>query len=118
MAVIICMPTVGGLQDNFKTEFRGYYKWNQFLKRRLSRLCREYHCAFVDLTMKTVAYNDLDIKNWSVKESNGEYGVIHPNLFANASFMSELQNLVYPVGLWNLGEIAQGGADDLPRYSI
>lgn len=97
LSIIICMPVVGGSRSSG----RGFLLWNQYLRRIIIDLCRKYECAFCDMSYRTYSHDTLLTKYWSVKESNGKYGDIHPNKYSQAQTMSMLQDLVYPVCMWN-----------------
>lgn len=112
MSVIICMPTVGG---DVSTG-RGNELWNQYVREFIRPLCRQYGCAFADLTIRTIDYQNMTIKNWSQYNSDGSYGNIHPNKYANAQIMSALQDLIYPICMWNNGDI-EPTEDDNVRYT-
>ncbi len=102
LSIIICMPTVGGSVASG----RGNYLWNQYVREILRPLCREYGCAFADMTMRTYAHNDMSPRIWSAYNSTGTgYDNIHPNMYSSAQTMSMLQDLIYPVCMWNLGQI-------------
>ena len=45
----------------------------------------------------------MSIKTWSALNSDGvTYGPIHPNKYSMAQIMSQLQDLIYPVCMWNI----------------
>ena len=98
LSIIICLPTVGGNEDSG----RGNYLWNQYIREIIRPLCRKYSCAFADMTMRTYAHNDMSPRIWSTRTTNGGYGNIHPNIWSSAHTMSMLQDLIYPVCMWNL----------------
>lgn len=101
LSIIICLPTVGGSEATG----RGNYLWNQYIREIIRPLCRKYGCAFADMTMRTYAHNDMGDKIWSTLNSSGNYGGIHPNIWSSAQTVSMLQDLIYPICMWNLGEI-------------
>lgn len=98
LSIIICMPTVGGNENTG----RGFELWNQYLRDILVELCRKYECAFVDLTYRTYAHNKMQSRIWSTLTTTGSFGGIHPNKYSNAQIMSALQDLIYPICMWNV----------------
>ena len=112
ISLVFCLPTVAG---TFAASGRGN-TWNQLIRERLIPLCRKYQVAFVDLTIKT--YGHESFVNWSAWTSAGGHDRIHPNKYSNAQIMSVFQDLIYPVTIWNITDIEQGGEDDLVRYTV
>lgn len=98
LSIIICLPIVGGSESTG----RGNYLWNQYIREIIRPLCRKYGCAFADMTMRTYAHNDMGNRIWSTLTASGGYGGIHPNIWSSAQTMSMLQDLIYPVCLWNI----------------
>ena len=99
LAIIITLPTVGTVYDTGRT----YVEWFQNVRPIIQELCRKYECAFADFTARTYAHNDMSIKTWSALNSDGvTYGTIHPNKYSMAQIMSQLQDLIYPVCMWNI----------------
>lgn len=101
LSIIICTPNVGG----GILGGRGNTQWNQYVREVIRPLCREFECAFADFTLKTYANNDMIPRYWSCLNSEGGYDNIHPNKYQNAMIISTLQDLIYPVCMWNLGTI-------------
>ena len=100
LSIIICLPTVGGSD----TTGRGNELWNQYVREIIRPLCRKYECAYADMTIRTYAYGDMSPKIWSAysnADGTNRDG-IHPNKWANAQIMSMLQELIYPVCMWNV----------------
>lgn len=108
LSIIICLPTVGGLP---KTG-RGYEYWNQYIREIIIPICRRYFCAYADFSFRTYQHTEMP-KIWGGQGNNPS---IHPNKFSQAQTMSLLQDLIYPIGLWQVGEIEHGGTNDKPRY--
>ena len=99
LAIIITVPTVGTVANTGRT----YVEWFQNVRPIIQELCRKYECAFADFTSRTYAHNDMSIKTWSALNSDGvTYGSIHPNKYSMAQIMSQLQDLIYPVCMWNI----------------
>ncbi len=99
LAIIITLPTVGTVWNTGRT----YVEWFQNVRPIIQELCRKYECAFADFTARTYAHNDMSIKTWSALNSDGvTYGPIHPNKYSMAQIMSQLQDLIYPVCMWNI----------------
>ena len=99
LAIIITLPTVGTVYNTGRT----YVEWFQNVRPIIQELCRKYECAFADFTARTYAHNDMSIKTWSALNSDGvTYGSIHPNKYSMAQIMSQLQDLIYPVCMWNI----------------
>ena len=98
LSIIICMPIVGGSEQ----QGRGNKLWNQYLREIIRPLCRQYGCAFADMTMRTYSHNEMGDKIWSTVTTDGKYGGIHPNKYSSAHTMSMLQDLIYPVCMWNI----------------
>lgn len=99
LSIIICLPTVGTVANTGRT----YLEWFQNVRPIVQELCRKYQCAFADLTARTYAHNDIQPKIWSALNSDGaSYDQIHPNKYSNAQIMSQLQDLVYPICMWNI----------------
>lgn len=99
LAIIITLPTVGTVWNTGRT----YVEWFQNVRPIIQELCRKYECAFADFTARTYAHNDMSIKTWSALNSDGvTYGTIHPNKYSMAQIMSQLQDLIYPVCMWNI----------------
>lgn len=99
LSIIICMPTVGGGIGSG----RGNYLWNQYVREIIRPLCREFECAFVDMTMRTYAHNDMIPRIWSGVTSDGVgRDNIHPNKQSSAQTMSMLQDLIYPICMWKI----------------
>lgn len=99
LSIIICMPTVGGGIGSG----RGNYAWNQYVREIIRPLCREFDCAFADMTMRTYAHNDMIPRIWSGLTSDGVgRDNIHPNKYSSAQTMSMLQDLIYPTCMWNI----------------
>ena len=99
LAIIITIPTVGTVANTGRT----YVEWFQNVRPIIQELCRKYECAFADFTSRTYAHNDMSIKTWSALNSDGvTYGPIHPNKYSMAQIMSQLQDLIYPVCMWNI----------------
>lgn len=67
--------------------------WSYHCRRVIQKLCREYQCGFFDPTV--FGYDHNNVNNWSVDN-------LHPSNFTNCQFMSEIQPLIAPMGLWNL----------------
>ena len=99
LAIIITLPTVGTVYNTGRT----YVEWFQNVRPIIQELCRKYECAFADFTARTYAHNDMSMKTWSALNSDGvTYGTIHPNKYSMAQIMSQLQDLIYPVCMWNI----------------
>ena len=98
LSIIICMPTVGGSEATG----RGNYLWNQYIREILIPLCHEYQCAFADFTFRTLNHNNMSPRIWSGLTSTGGRDGIHPNKYSNAQTMSLLQDLIYPICMWNI----------------
>lgn len=98
LSIVLCMPTVGGSESSG----RGNFLWNQYIREILMELCRKYHCAFADLTFRTYAHNSMSPRIWSCLTSTGGRDGIHPNKYSNAQTMSMLQDLIYPICMWNV----------------
>ena len=98
LAIIICNPTVANIRDTG----RANDIWFQHIRLINQKLCRKYHCAFADLTMRTYDHLADGSNNWATLNANGTQGNIHPNKWADANIFSTLQDLIFPVGLWNI----------------
>jgi lysophospholipase L1-like esterase len=98
LSIIICNPTV-----SYKpTTSRSNDLWNQYVRIINQKLCREFYCAFCDLTFRTYDHKADGSNDWSVLESSGAKGWIHPNKYSDAQITSLLQDLIYPMALWNV----------------
>lgn len=99
LSIIITLPTMGTVYNTGRTNL----EWFQNVRLIIQDLCRRYECAFADFTMRTYAHNDMSIKVWSTLNSDGiTHGPIHPNKYSMAQIMSQLQDLIYPVCMWNI----------------
>ena len=98
LAIIICNPTVANIRDTG----RANDIWFQHIRLINQKLCRKYHCAFADLTMRTYDHLADGSNNWATLNTDGTQGNIHPNKWADANIFSTLQDLIFPVGLWNI----------------
>jgi len=97
LSIILCMPTIGGSPSTG----RGNENWNQYVREVVQKLCREFNCAFADMTMRTYAYTTMG-SSWSSRTSTGTFDIIHPNKWQTAQLTSMLQDLIYPVAAWNI----------------
>ena len=91
LSIILTVPTV----PHQPGIARDRENWNQYLRPIIQKKCREYHCAFADFTMRH--YDHGFSPNWA---NNGD--MLHPTLETTADYMSVLQDLVYPIGMWNM----------------
>ena len=67
--------------------------WSYHCRRVIQKLCREYQCGFFDPTV--FGYDHKNVSNWSDDK-------LHPNGPTTCQFMSDIQPLLIPMGLWNL----------------
>ena len=98
LSIIICNPTVA----NIRNTGRANDIWFQHIRIINQKLCRKYHCAFADLTMRTFDHLADGSNNWATLNADGTQGNIHPNKWADANIFSTLQDLIYPIGLWSV----------------
>lgn len=74
-------------------------KWAYYCRSMIKDLCREYHCGFFDPT--AVNYDHEWNQQWSrTPGSTTTPDGLHPNPWTNADFVSSIQPLLYPIGLW------------------
>lgn len=98
LSIIITLPTMGTIANTGRTNL----EWFQNVRPIIQELCRKYECAFADFTMRTYAHNDMKVPVWATLNADGRYGTIHPNKYSMAQIMSQLQDLIYPVCMWNI----------------
>ncbi len=98
LSIIITLPTMGTIANTGRTNL----EWFQNVRPIIQELCRKYECAFADFTMRTYAHNDMKVPVWATLNADGNYGTIHPNKYSMAQIMSQLQDLIYPVCMWNI----------------
>lgn len=87
-AVILCVPIVATNHD----------KWHYYCRKMIQELCRKYRCGFFDPTI--VNYDHLWNSNWSRSPFGTAGDGLHPNPWTNADFVSAIQPLLFPIGLW------------------
>lgn len=92
LSIILCTPTNAKTDG---TDYRGYKMWHQHTRSIIQKLCREYYCAFVDFNMVTYDHN------WSPNSIWGN-DKLHPAKGYTLAYTSILQQLIYPIGLWNI----------------
>lgn len=98
LSIIICNPTVSFRPNTGRSNDL----WNQYIRVINQKLCREFYCAFCDFTFRTYDHKSDGSNNWSVVNADGTKGWIHPNKYSDAQITSMLQDLVYPMALWNI----------------
>lgn len=86
-AVILCVPIVGT-----DTE-----KWSYYCRKMMKDLARTYHCGMFDPTF--VNYDHAWNPAWA-RDQVGNPGGTHPAPWTNADFVSAIQPLLFPMGLW------------------
>lgn len=85
LPIIICTPVSTDSQSGIKNEL-----WQNKIRGIIQRLCREYKCAFFDVS--AVQYDHSSYSNWSL---NGDK--LHPNDLCNMILMSEIKDLLFPI---------------------
>lgn len=98
LSIIICNPTVA----NIESTGRSNVLWFEHLRIINMELCRKYYCAFVDFTARTYDHKNDGSNYWATLNSDGTYGNIHPNRWADASIFSMIQELIFPCCMWNV----------------
>lgn len=86
-AVILCVP-ISRAEDE---------KWSYYCRKMIKDLARQYHCGVFDPTI--VNYDHTWSDAWSTNPQGRADGT-HPAPWTNADFMSAIQPLLYPMGLW------------------
>lgn len=96
-AVIICVPIARPNGDQ--------KMWSYYCRKMIQEICRTYHCGFFDPTL--VQYDHEWSNQWSRSSTGGASDGItvagdgtHPAPYTNADFVSAMQPLLYPMGLW------------------
>ena len=84
-AVIICVPISRPGEET--------KEWSYFSRGMIQKICRQYHCGFFDPT--AVNYDHAWSDKWSRRQDT-----LHPMPYTNADFVSSIQPLLYPMGLW------------------
>ena len=84
MAIIICTPISTNGSGNQNPQ-----NWGDRIRPIIQRLCREYHCAFVDVLARQ--YDHAFSNSWS---TGGDF--VHPKATANADYMSMFEGLIFP----------------------
>lgn len=98
LSIIICTPTACDLGNSGRTND----KWYQYIRKINQKLCREFGCAFVDFNMRTYTNSYLN-NTWGQLESDGiTRSGIHPNKYQDAQITSTLQDLIFPISMWNV----------------
>lgn len=90
MAIILCTPIAAYDSGRGNTP----PVWNDKIRPIIQKACRDYNCAFVDITARQ--YDHEFSSSWS---TNGD--MVHPTATANADYMSMFEPLVFPRLLQN-----------------
>lgn len=85
MAIILCMPVA----TNDPTNRRTVTDWNNHIRPVIQKACRDYQCAFIDLT--SYEYDRTYSSSWS---SNGDN--VHPDAVSTIDYMSLFKPLLLP----------------------
>lgn len=85
MAIILTTPISAYSDSRGNTP----QKWNDRIRPIIQEACREYKCAFVDITARQYDHNFSN--SWS---TNGDW--VHPNETANVDYMSMFEGLIFP----------------------
>ena len=94
LAVILCTPV---MTCSFSPG-NAMELWTKYVRRIIQMACRDYQCAFYDISMRH--YDHAFSLKWSVSTDISEYDGTHPRPACNADFISGLQELLVPVCLW------------------
>jgi hypothetical protein len=86
-AVILCVP-ISRAGDN---------KWSYYCRKMMKDLARTYRCGVFDPTI--VNYDHAWSNEWS-RNPQGAGDGTHPAPWTNADFVSAIQPLLFPMGLW------------------
>lgn len=86
-AVILCVP-IARTDDE---------KWSYYCRRMMKDLARTYHCGVFDPTI--INYDHAWSNDWSTNAQGVGDGT-HPTPWTNADFVSAIQPLLFPMGLW------------------
>mgnify|MGYP003597217641 CR=1 FL=1 len=96
LCIILCTPIMAN---------NGIYntrdKWQKYIRAVVQRLAREYQCGFYDMSMRH--YDHSFSGSWSsfnVPPYYESHDGLHPTPYCNADFMSGIQDLLFPMGLW------------------
>lgn len=90
MAIILCTPIAAYDSGRGNTP----PVWNDKIRPIIQKACRDYNCAFVDITARQ--YDHEFSSSWS---TNGD--MVHPTATANADYMSMFEPLIFPRLLQN-----------------
>lgn len=90
MAIILCTPIAAYDSGRGNTP----PVWNDKIRPIIQKACRDYNCAFVDITARQ--YDHEFSSSWS---TNGD--MVHPTATTNADYMSMFEPLVFPRLLQN-----------------
>ena len=90
MAIILCTPIAAYDSGRGNTPS----VWNDKIRPIIQKACRDYNCAFVDITARQ--YDHEFSSSWS---TNGD--MVHPTATANADYMSMFEPLIFPRLLQN-----------------
>lgn len=89
-AVILCVPITRAADVDSG--------WSYYCRKMMKDLAREYHCGVFDPTI--VNYDHGWNNKWTCEEISGRDDNTHPAPWTNADFMSAIQPLLFPMGLW------------------
>ena len=93
LSIIICVPhTTHRSHGSIMNLSRD--TWTIYLRPVIQELCREYKCAYADFSLRH--YDHEYSSNWS---KDGDR--LHQTEVCTYDFMSIMQDLVYPICLWN-----------------
>ena len=90
MAIILCTPIAAYDSGRGNTP----PVWNDKIRPIIQKACRDYNCAFVDITARQ--YDHEFSSSWS---TNGD--MVHPTATTNADYMSMFEPLIFPRLLQN-----------------
>lgn len=85
MAIILCTPIAAYDSGRGNTP----PVWNDKIRPIIQKACRDYNCAFVDITARQ--YDHEFSSSWS---TNGD--MVHPTATANVDYMSMFEPLIMP----------------------
>ena len=102
LSIILTTPTVTSMDTLTWHDVHDYEKWHMYVREIIMGLAREFKCGYADFTARTYGHIDTDFNNWSVFNADDSNYRFHPNIYSNMQFHSLLQDLIYPVCLWNL----------------
>ena len=96
LAIILCTPIMSNNSPNRLRE-----NWIKFLREEIRKLSREFKCGYCDFSMRHYDHKFSNMwSSYNVPPYYEKHDSLHPTPYANADFVSLLQDLILPVGLW------------------